>query len=123
MSEQPAPSQPSFDTLVIGLTGLDNVLVDAYGKFLADAGRALGAIVGSPRTLPPAIERWSVLSSPHVHKTAWTQFERRTHQRTVRFGNLHPELVGRMIWYSKVHVPPDVQLAWTVNRLTRMSEL
>jgi len=98
---------------MIGLKmqGLDAVLIDAYSQFCLRAASLMGAWVGEgSRGLPTRMERWSVLSSPHVHKTAWTQFERRTYNRQLSIGGLHSSLVSKYIWYIQRHAPPDVSL-------------
>lgn len=98
----------------VHLRGLSMPLVEAFSRFCCDSGKSLGSrAVSSP--LPLHIHKWSVLSSPHVHKTAWTQLERRTHSRTVRVFGMHPELVKRYLWYLHEHAPPDVHLHCTMH--------
>ena len=43
--------------------------------------RVTGAVVRGPIPLPTRIERFTLLRSPHVNKTARDQFEIRTHKR------------------------------------------
>ena len=43
----------------------------------------LGPIVHGPIPLPTRIERYTVLSSPHIDKKARQQFEIRTHKRLI----------------------------------------
>lgn len=92
------------------MRGYDAVLVEAFGRFCLESGRGLGAHVPGARSVPVETSRWSVLSSPHVHKTAWTQLERRTHRLALTLYGLRPELVRPYVWYVQQHAPPDVHL-------------
>lgn len=71
------------------------------------------------------IQKWSVLSSPHVHKTAWSQFERRTHYRQLHFRDIVAtgELGRRLIWYLQLHAPPDVALSFHLNDFLALNAL
>ena len=46
-----------------------------------ETAKRTGAIVFGPIPLPTRIERFTLLRSPHVNKTARDQFEVRTHKR------------------------------------------
>jgi len=91
------------------IRGYDKVLVEATSIFLSSSASNIGAVVASNNGQPMDINRWSVLSSPHVHKTAWTQFERRTHIHIVEIEMLPKSLVGPILWYLQQHLPPDVR--------------
>lgn len=97
-------------SLEISLEGRESCMLDAFSKFVQSSSHAIGGICGSPSTPPIHFERWTVLSSPHVHKTARTQFERRTHSRLLHVYNLHPDLIPKLIWYLRQHAPPDVKV-------------
>lgn len=84
-------------------------LLEAYLQFCVASGRSMGGEVRSS-ALPTRIQKWSVLSSPHVHKTAWTQFERRTFGRAFAIYGMHPEVIPKYIWYTEQHAPPDTWL-------------
>lgn len=110
------PSDPSTKStlqraLDMHISGLDQVLVDGYCSFLRSAALEIGAVhVPAASPLAKAFDRWTVLSSPHVHKTSQTQFERRTHRRLFVVYGLHAELAKKLIWYGKIHAPPDIQI-------------
>jgi small subunit ribosomal protein S10 len=104
--------------LEIGLSSCDvgnHVLLDPFVGFVRHVADATGLrLVRGPAPLPTAIERWTVLSSPFVHKTARTQFERRTHRRVLLLAGIHDRSVlERLTWYLGRHVPVDVQLRLT----------
>ena len=68
-------------------------------------------LMRGPGALPPTYERWTVLSSPFVHKTARTQFERRTHCSAMEIDGIWREEVGaKFIWYIKSHAPNEIDL-------------
>lgn len=92
------------------LQGYSQPLLDGFTSFLLQTRSALGGSGPGPHTPRVHIQKWSVLSSPFAHKTAFTQFERRTHQRKVQVFGLHPELTKRLIWYLQQHAPPDIQI-------------
>ncbi len=110
--------------MTVHLRGLDKVLVEAFGRFIsetvggisaaADRGSRAGSLGTRIERLPYTVQKWSVLASPHVHKTAWAQYERRTHhQRLTCYGaagasDAALELGKRLTWYFQQHAPPDV---------------
>lgn len=61
-------------------TRLLNTAIEVIGFFF---------VVG-PIRLPTKIQKWCVLSSPHVNKTSRDQFEIRTHKRIIDI--IHPTL-------------------------------
>lgn len=92
-------------------------LVEAFTAFTMEAAKKLGISVSSgPASLPPSIFRWTVLSSPFVHKTARTQLERREHEKAVQFeGIWNEEICAKFLWYLKRHVPNEVELILKVT--------
>ena len=65
----------------IRLKALDYKLIDQSAQEIVDTAKRTGAVVKGPVPLPTRIERFDLLSSPHVYKKARDQFEIRTHQR------------------------------------------
>lgn len=96
-------------TVDVRIKGYSQMLVDAYARLCSNTGTLLECNVSGPMPLKRHIQRWSILSSPHVHKTAWTQFERRQHSQRVLLEHIHPDLVRPYLWYIQQHLPPDVQ--------------
>ncbi len=65
---------------------------------------------------PTKLEKWTVLSSPFVHKTARTQFERRTAEKGLQMEGIETEECReRIIWWVKRIVPDDVELEIQVH--------
>ena len=106
---------PSRRTLDIHITGPNSCMLDVYARFCILVGRHLGFSLPGPKPLPRRIQKWSVLSSPFAHKTAFTQFERRTHGRLLRASGGDAELGKRFIWYLGQNCPPDVQMEFHMH--------
>ena len=65
----------------IKLKAFDHRLFDRSASEIVDTAKRTGAIVKGPIPLPTRIERFTLLSSPHVNKKARDQYEIRTHKR------------------------------------------
>ena len=65
----------------IRLKAFDHRLIDASAQEIVDTAKRTGAQVCGPIPLPTRIERFTVLTSPHVNKDARDQYEIRTHKR------------------------------------------
>ncbi len=72
----PTTSPSSINTMLGGMTCPS---VPARGLKV----KRTGSVVHGPIPLPTRIERYTVLSSPHVDKKARQQFEIRTHKRLI----------------------------------------
>ena len=67
----------------IRLKSFDHRLIDQSAQEIVDTAKRTGAQVCGPVLLPTRIERFDVLTSPHVNKDARDQYEIRTHKRMV----------------------------------------
>ncbi len=67
----------------IRLRGYDHKLVDQSAVEIVDRAKKTGARVAGPIPLPTAVNRYTVLRSPHVDKKSREQFEVRTHKRVL----------------------------------------
>ncbi|HHL31709.1 MAG TPA: 30S ribosomal protein S10 [Oceanospirillales bacterium] len=67
----------------IRLKAFDHKLIDQSAGRIVDTAKRTGAQVKGPIPLPTRIERFTVLTSPHVNKDARDQYEIRTHKRLV----------------------------------------
>jgi small subunit ribosomal protein S10 len=65
----------------IKLKAFDHRMIDRSASEIVDTAKRTGAIVKGPIPLPTRIERFTLLSSPHVNKSARDQYEIRTHKR------------------------------------------
>ena len=59
----------------IRLKSFDHRLIDQSAQEIVDTAKRTGAQVCGPVPLPTRIERFNVLTSPHVNKDARDQYE------------------------------------------------
>lgn len=67
----------------IKLKAFDHRVLDASAVQIADTAHRTGARVSGPVPLPTEIQKFTILTSPHVDKDAREQFEIRTHKRLI----------------------------------------
>ena len=67
----------------IRMEAYDHAILDQSAVEIVDTAKRTGSIVHGPIPLPTRIERYTVLSSPHVDKKSRQQFEIRTHKRLI----------------------------------------
>ena len=70
-------------TIRIRLKAYDHRLLDQSTGEIVSTARRTGAQVRGPIPLPTKIERYTILTSPHVDKDARDQYETRTHKRVL----------------------------------------
>lgn len=67
----------------IRLKAFDYKLIDQSTREIVDTAKRNGAQICGPIPLPTAIEKFTLLISPHVNKDARDQYEIRTHKRLI----------------------------------------
>ena len=67
----------------IRLKSFDHKIIDQSTSEIVETAKRTGARVKGPIPLPTRIERFTVLTSPHIDKDARDQYEIRTHKRLV----------------------------------------
>ncbi|OUU79584.1 MAG: 30S ribosomal protein S10 [Gammaproteobacteria bacterium TMED78] len=65
----------------IRLKAFDHRLIDRSASEIVETAKRTGATVRGPVPLPTKIERYTILTSPHVNKDARDQYELLTHKR------------------------------------------
>ncbi len=73
----------SKELIRIRMEAYDHAILDQSAVDIVDTAKRTGSVVHGPIPLPTRIERYTVLSSPHVDKKARQQFEIRTHKRLI----------------------------------------
>ncbi|BCG49447.1 30S ribosomal protein S10 [Candidatus Profftella armatura (Diaphorina cf. continua)] len=91
----------------IRLKAFDYRLIDKSTLEIVETARRSGAVVRGPIPLPTRIQRFDVLRSPHVNKTARDQFEMRTHRRLMDIVNPTDKTVDALI---KLDLPAGVDV-------------
>ena len=67
----------------IRLKAFDHRVLDLSTAEIVSTAKRTGAQVRGPIPLPTKIERYTILTSPHVDKDARDQYETRTHKRVL----------------------------------------
>src|SRR5438045_2062488 len=73
----------AVETIRIRMEAYDHSVLDQSAAEIVDTAKRTNSEVHGPIPLPTRIERYTVLSSPHVDKKARQQFEIRTHKRLI----------------------------------------
>ena len=81
--KQTAPTVVNKQRIRIRLKAFDYKLIDQSTKEIVDTAKRNGAQICGPIPLPTAIEKFTLLISPHVNKDARDQYEIRTHKRLI----------------------------------------
>ncbi|MBS0211120.1 MAG: 30S ribosomal protein S10 [Planctomycetes bacterium] len=71
------------EVIRIRMESFDHSVLDQSAAEIVDTAKRTGSEVHGPIPLPTRIERYTVLSSPHIDKKARQQFEIRTHKRVI----------------------------------------
>ena len=91
----------------VKLRGFDVELVEQSSKSIVSTVVKAGAKVSGPVPLPTRINKYTVLRSPHVNKTAREQFEMRTHKRLIDILEPTPKVVEALM---KLELPAGVDV-------------
>ena len=76
-------AEHSQEIIRIRMEAYDHSVLDQSAAEIVDTAKRTNSEVHGPIPLPTRIERYTVLSSPHVDKKARQQFEIRTHKRLI----------------------------------------
>lgn len=82
-AKKPSVVLGSKQRIRIRLKGFDHKLIDQSTKEIVETAKRNGAQICGPIPLPTAIEKFTLLISPHVNKDARDQYEIRTHKRLI----------------------------------------
>ena len=81
----------------VKLRAYDHRILDQSTKEIVNTAKRTGASVRGPIPLPTRIEKFTVLSSPHVDKKAREQFEMRTHKRVLDILDPTPQTIDALM--------------------------
>ena len=93
----------------IRMEAYDHAILDQSSIEIVDTAKRTGSVVHGPIPLPTRIERYTVLSSPHVDKKARQQFEIRTHKRLIDI-MIVDERMKTIEALNKLSVPAGVEI-------------
>jgi small subunit ribosomal protein S10 len=78
-----AVAGPTQEIIRIRMEAYDHAVLDQSAAEIVDTAKRTNSEVHGPIPLPTRIERYTVLSSPHIDKKARQQYEIRTHKRVI----------------------------------------
>lgn len=96
----------------IRLKAFDHRLIDNSAREIVETARRTGAQVRGPVPLPTKMERFTVLTSPHVDKNARDQYEMRTHKRLMDIVEPTDKTVDALM---KLELPAGVDVQIKLN--------
>lgn len=96
----------------IRLKAFDHRLLDTTAREIVETAKRTGAQVHGPVPLPSRIERFTVLTSPHVDKDARDQYEIRTHKRLMDIVEPTDKTVDALM---KLELPAGVDVQIKLN--------
>lgn len=96
----------------IRLKAFDHRLIDTSAREIVDTAKRTGAQVKGPVPLPTKMERFTVLTSPHVNKDARDQYELRTHKRLMDIVEPTDKTVDALM---KLELPAGVDVQIKLN--------
>lgn len=91
----------------IRLKSFDHRMIDKSATDIVNTAKNTGARIAGPIPLPTKTEKFTVLRSPHVYKTAREQFESRTHKRLIDILEATPQTVDSLM---KLDLPAGVDV-------------
>ncbi len=97
----------SNEIIRIRMEAYDHAILDQSAGEIVDTAKRTGSVVHGPIPLPTRIERYTVLSSPHVDKKARQQFEIRTHKRLIDIMEATAKTVEAL---NKLNLPAGVDI-------------
>ena len=105
----------SSETIRIRMEAYDHAILDQSAMEIVDTAKRTGSVVHGPIPLPTRIERFTVLSSPHVDKKARQQFEIRTHKRLIDIMQATAKTIEAL---NKLSLPAgvDIKIKATTRR-------
>ena len=95
------------DVIRIRMEAFDHAVLDQSAAEIVDTAKRTGSDVHGPIPLPTRVERYTVLSSPHVDKKARQQFEIRTHKRLIDILNSTAKTIDAL---NKLNLPAGVDI-------------
>jgi len=96
----------------IRLKSFDHRLIDTSAREIVETAKRTGAQVKGPVPLPTKMERFTVLTSPHVNKDARDQYELRTHKRLMDIVDPTDKTVDALM---KLELPAGVDVQIKLN--------
>lgn len=101
------------EVIRIRMEAYDHTILDQSASEIVDTAKRTGSVVRGPIPLPTRVERYTVLSSPHVDKKARQQFEIRTHKRVIDIVQATARTIDAL---NKLNLPAGVEIKIKATR-------
>ncbi|GHT44070.1 hypothetical protein FACS189454_00540 [Planctomycetales bacterium] len=95
------------EVIRIRMEAFDHAVLDQSAADIVDTAKRTGSDVRGPIPLPTRVERYTVLSSPHVDKKARQQYEIRTHKRVIDIVQPNAKTIDSL---NKLNLPAGVDI-------------
>jgi len=95
------------EVIRIRMEAYEHSTLDKSAQEIVETAKRTHSEVHGPIPLPTRIERYTVLSGPHVNKKARTQFEIRTHKRLIDIVQASAKTVEAL---NKLNLPAGVDI-------------
>lgn len=105
----------SHEVIRIRMEAYDHSVLDQSAQEIVETAKRTHSEVHGPIPLPTRIERYTVLSSPHIDKKARQQFEIRTHKRLIDIKQATARTIESL---NKLSLPAgvDIKIKATAGR-------
>ena len=97
----------STERIRIRLKAYDHRVLDNAATKIVETIKRSGGEISGPVPLPTAIEKFTILRSPHKYKDSREQFEMRTHKRLIDIKNPTKETISAL---SHLDLPSGVNI-------------
>ncbi len=97
----------SREVIRIRMEAYDHFILDRSVAQIVETAKRTNSVVHGPIPLPTRIERYTVLSGPHVDKKARQQFEIRTHKRLIDIVEATSKTIEAL---NKLNLPAGVDV-------------
>jgi len=98
---------PTQEIIRIRMEAYDHAVLDQSAAEIVDTAKRTNSEVHGPIPLPTRIERYTVLSGPHVDKKARQQYEIRTHKRLIDVLDPNPKTIDTLM---RLDLPAGVDI-------------
>lgn len=92
------------------IRSVDREMVYIFSSFIKKTINNAGGLTVDGASSIYELKRWTVLSSPFVHKKARTQFEKRINPRSLQIFNMDHNLCKTILWYIYRNSPPNIDM-------------
>tara|TARA_R110000868_G_scaffold35134_1_gene126094 strand:- start:32606 stop:32947 length:342 start_codon:yes stop_codon:yes gene_type:complete len=91
----------------INLKAFDHKAIDSSAADIVNTAKKTGARVNGPIPLPTKIEKYTILTSPHVNKDARDQYQLKTHKRLIDIVDHNDKTIDALM---KLDLPAGVDV-------------